>query len=226
MAVADLHVDVYWSVRSPYSYFVTPRLFELSRRLDVSVSVKPVYPHAVRMPEMIEDRNDLWLSYFKTDIVRTAEYLGLPFAWPRPDPVAVDHNTGRLLPGQERVETLTRLIAAAEARGAGISYIYNLSNLLWSPAIEDWTADHQMDSVAMRSGLDPAELARAVADDADHYESIIQANQRQETEDGHWGVPVMVFRGEPFFGQDRFDQLMWRMCQHGLVAETRTGERR
>jgi 2-hydroxychromene-2-carboxylate isomerase len=27
----------------------------------------------------------------------------------------------------------------------------------------------------------------------------------------------MVFEGEPFFGQDRFDQLVWRMGQKGLA---------
>ena len=26
----------------------------------------------------------------------------------------------------------------------------------------------------------------------------------------------MVFAGEPFFGQDRFDQLLWRLKQNGL----------
>jgi hypothetical protein len=26
----------------------------------------------------------------------------------------------------------------------------------------------------------------------------------------------MVFKGEPFFGQDRFDLLRWRMQQNGL----------
>jgi len=26
----------------------------------------------------------------------------------------------------------------------------------------------------------------------------------------------MVFNGEPFFGQDRIDLLVWRMRQHGL----------
>jgi 2-hydroxychromene-2-carboxylate isomerase len=26
-----------------------------------------------------------------------------------------------------------------------------------------------------------------------------------------------VFDGEPFFGQDRFDQLVWRLRQNGLT---------
>jgi hypothetical protein len=28
----------------------------------------------------------------------------------------------------------------------------------------------------------------------------------------------MVFQGEPFFGQDRIELLVWRLRQHGLRA--------
>jgi 2-hydroxychromene-2-carboxylate isomerase len=27
----------------------------------------------------------------------------------------------------------------------------------------------------------------------------------------------MVYEGEPFFGQDRYDQLVWRMQQKGMA---------
>jgi hypothetical protein len=30
----------------------------------------------------------------------------------------------------------------------------------------------------------------------------------------------MVFRGEPFFGQDRIDVLLWRMQRFGLQQRT------
>ena len=42
-------------------------------------------------------------------------------------------------------------------------------------------------------------------------------NQDAQREGGHYGVPLMVFDNEPFFGQDRFDQLIWRMQQNGLT---------
>ena len=29
-------------------------------------------------------------------------------------------------------------------------------------------------------------------------------------------VPTMVFQGEPFFGQDKIELLLWRMQQKGL----------
>jgi hypothetical protein len=30
----------------------------------------------------------------------------------------------------------------------------------------------------------------------------------------------MVFDGEPFFGQDRLDVLLWRLKQHGLRSRS------
>ena len=48
------------------------------------------------------------------------------------------------------------------------------------------------------------------------YDAAIEASQRALEEAGHWGVPTMVFEGEPFFGQDRIDLLLWRLRQHGL----------
>ena len=47
-------------------------------------------------------------------------------------------------------------------------------------------------------------------------ESIIQENQNAHLAAGHWGVPTMAFEGEPFFGQDRLDVLLWRLKQKGL----------
>ena len=45
----------------------------------------------------------------------------------------------------------------------------------------------------------------------------IAGNQDALEAAGHWGVPTLVFDGEPFFGQDRIDLAVWRMQQKGLV---------
>jgi 2-hydroxychromene-2-carboxylate isomerase len=47
-------------------------------------------------------------------------------------------------------------------------------------------------------------------------DKIIEANEEAQRHAGHWGVPLFVFEGEPFFGQDRIDHLVWRMKQRGL----------
>ena len=73
--------------------------------------------------------------------------------------------------------------------------------------------DHLAEAVAS-AGLDLAELDAAISG-GDHLAEIEQ-NQRTLDAAGHWGVPTMVVRNEPFFGQDRIDTLRWRLDQYGL----------
>ena len=51
--------------------------------------------------------------------------------------------------------------------------------------------------------------------DGDHLEEI-ERNHDGLEKAGHWGVPTMVVRGEPFFGQDRIETLRWRLDKYGL----------
>ena len=59
-------------------------------------------------------------------------------------------------------------------------------------------------------------MAAAVDADPTAFAAVVEENQVAQRAAGHWGVPMMVFGGEAFFGQDRFDQLKWRMEQQGL----------
>jgi adenylate cyclase len=47
--------------------------------------------------------------------------------------------------------------------------------------------------------------------DPERHEACLTENNLALRVAWHWGVPTMVFEGEPFFGQDRFDMLFWRM---------------
>ncbi len=49
----------------------------------------------------------------------------------------------------------------------------------------------------------------------ERLDAIMEANQKAQREAGHYGVPLMAFNGEPFFGQDRFEQLKWRLLNAG-----------
>ena len=57
---------------------------------------------------------------------------------------------------------------------------------------------------------------QTVLDETQRLESVIEKNQADHNAVGHWGVPTCAFEGEPFFGQDRLDVLLWRLKQHGL----------
>jgi len=68
-----------------------------------------------------------------------------------------------------------------------------------------------------RAGLDLPELDAEITADPAGCEAEIERNEAAQKSAGHWGVPLMVFRGEPFFGQDRIDVLRWRMQKAGLT---------
>jgi 2-hydroxychromene-2-carboxylate isomerase len=215
--VAPLEIDVFWSFRSPWSYLATPRLAEWERRYDLRVRFRPVYPIAIRTPDFFERVHPLWFKYFMIDVHRVAEFLGLPFRWPRPDPVAQDFSSGRPRTAavQPYIHRLTRIGVVAEERGRGIAFANEASRLIWGGS-EGWDEVDHLARAAERAGLDLAALDHAAATETSRIEAVIEQNQKDHEAAGHWGVPTCAFRGEPFFGQDRLDVLLWRLKQHGL----------
>ena len=213
----SLTYDLYWSFRSPYSYMIVQRLIDLEREFDVRGNIRPVYPLAVRTPEFFETRDPLWFSYFMVDIHREAAFLGLPFRWPRPDPVKMDFVTRTYPKEQPYIHRLTRLGVLAAERGKGLSYLDEVSRVIWSGEVDDWPEGDHLDKAAAWAGLDPADLNAAVVAEADRLHAVVEDNQAAQRAAGHYGVPMIAFNGEPFFGQDRFDQFKWRLEQQGLT---------
>ena len=213
----SLTYELYWSFRSPYSYMIVQRLIDLEREFDVRGAVRPVYPLAVRTPEFFDTRDPLWFSYFTVDIHREAAFLGLPFRWPRPDPVKMDLATRTYPREQPYIHRLTHLGVAAAERGRGLQYLDEVSHLIWSGEVDGWNEGDHLDRAAERAGLDPAELSAAADAEAERLAAVVEQSQIAQRQAGHWGVPTMVFDGEPFFGQDRLDQFKWRLEQHGLT---------
>lgn len=209
-----LSFDLFWSFRSPYSYLATPRLVEMQRDYDLAINVRPVYPLAVRQGDFFEKQNPLWIPYLLRDTMRIAGQLGLPYRWPRPDPVAVDPATRGAKPNQPYIHRLTRLGCAAAEAGRGLPFLFEVSALIWSGETDGWHEGTHLADATARAGLDLAALDAKIADP--RYEEVIQENQRAHQAAGHWGVPTCAFEGEPFFGQDRLDALLWRMQQRGL----------
>jgi 2-hydroxychromene-2-carboxylate isomerase len=211
-----LAFDLFWSFRSPYSYLLTPRLVELVRDYDVECHVRIVYPIAVRQADFFANADPLWAFYLMKDTYRTAEFLGMPYRWPNPDPVKMDPATRTYPAEQPHIHRLSHLGVAAAERGKGLAFIAEVSALIWNGATDNWHSGDHLAAAAARAGLDLAELDAAVAADPAHFAGIVETNQVDQRKGGHYGVPLMVIDGEPFFGQDRFDQMKWRLGQKGL----------
>ncbi len=209
-------VEVYYSFRSPYSYLATPRMRELTERYDLQLEVRVVLPIAVRTPEFFQKVNPLWPPYLMRDVHRLGEYLDIPFRWPRPDPVVMDRETMTYPAEQPYIWPISRLGVAAAERGRGCEFTCEAARVIWSGEVDDWHEGDHLAGAAERAGLDLDEMQAAIDADTDHFDARIADNQKSLEQAGHWGVPTFVFEGEPFFGQDRIDLLLWRLQAQGL----------
>ena len=120
-----LAFDCFWSFRSPYSYLLVPRLVALVRDFDIRCTVRIVRPIAVRQPEFFKARDPLWVSYLMRDTARAAEYLGMSYRWPRPDPVVMDMVTRAYPVEQPYIHRLSRLGQLASERDHFVKNLYH-----------------------------------------------------------------------------------------------------
>lgn len=211
-------VDVFWSFRSPYSYIVVPKLIELESQWDAQVNVRPVLPIAVRQPDFFANADPLWTTYLMRDCVRSAEFAGMPLRWPRPDPVKMDFATRTYPKEQPHIHRLTRLGVLAAERGKGLPVLRAVSHLIWSGETDNWHEGDHLSRAFAQAGCDLAEMDAVQEAEAERLDEVIRQNEADQRLGGHYGVPLMVYEGEPFFGQDRYDQLVWRMQQQGMQA--------
>ncbi len=210
-------LEVFYSFRSPYCYLLTGRLTVLSTRFDIKVNIRPVYPIAVRNADFFKRVDPLYRPYHLRDSTRLAEQLNIPYRRPVPDPVVQDLVTGAIAPEQPYIRHITRMAQAAANLGEALAYSAAVMTLLWDGATDNWHEGDKIAKACQEAGVDFIRLDRRAQDEADTLDAKIEVNQDAQRAAGHWGVPLMVFDGEPFYGQDRFDMLCWRLAQQGLV---------
>lgn len=207
-------LDVFWSFRSPYSWLATARLVEIRRDYAVDFRFRPVRPLAMREPDFFERNRPQWMPYLFRDIFREGERLGVVILPPRPDPIDMDMGTGKVAPAQPKMERLMRLALAAGAEGRGLDFAAAAGRRIWAGTL-NWHEDGHLDAAAREAGSSLAALERVYAETSAALGAELAASEAEQLRH-HWGVPLMVLDGEPFFGQDRLDSLVWRMDRLGL----------
>lgn len=206
-------IDVFWSFRSPYSYLVTPDLLRLRDDFDVDIKYRPVLPIAVRSKDSLFSGDRKPAQYIIMDSFRRAEFLGMKIAFPVPDPVVQNFQTFEVSDEQPFIFRLTGLGVEAARRGKGIELAYHVSHLIWGSE-PGWDQGDRLAEAVAKAGLDLVDMEKTIAT----YDPMtdVEANHAALEAAGHWGVPTMVFEGEPFFGQDRIDTLRWRLEKKGF----------
>jgi 2-hydroxychromene-2-carboxylate isomerase len=211
-----LTFDFHFSFRSPYSYLAMPMIEAVQKQYYVAANMRIVRPIAVRIPGFFQTVNPLWPPYLMRDTYRISQINNIPYRWPRPDPIVQDRETRDVAKDQPYIMRVSRLGALATERGKGFEFVRAASHLIWSGETDNWQEGDKLAACAEAVGLDGAALERDATVVAARLDTIIEANEEAQTIAGHWGVPLFVFEGEPFFGQDRIDHLVWRMKQKGL----------
>ncbi len=181
-------VRMYFAFRSPYSWMAAERIARDGIAIDPIAFVKP--PADTPPPNPIT--SPAKGAYVARDVVRLAKRLGFDFQLP--DPFDIDfvrpNNVFQL--AKEEDKALQFMLAAYRARFVGGRNI---------------SEDDVLCDIAVEAGLDP-DASLVAADSADLRDrSLLDLEKTLET-DRPFGVPFFVFRGEPFWGQDRIDLLL------------------
>ncbi len=209
-------VEVFYSFRSPYCYLLTPRLLELQETFDVSITIRPVYPIAIRDPEFFKRTNKLYRPYHLKDSERLAKYLNIPYRRPIPDPIIQDLKTGYIEQKQPYIRNITCMAQASSDGGCGLKFAWAVMSLIWNGHTDNWHKGDAIERACDYVGINYATLNDKLQNNIDLYEAKIAKNQTAQLDAGHWGVPLMVFNKEAFYGQDRFDMLCWRLKEQKL----------
>tara|TARA_A100001234_G_scaffold40106_2_gene32396 strand:- start:1157 stop:1798 length:642 start_codon:yes stop_codon:yes gene_type:complete len=211
-------VDFYFSYRSPYSYLILPRILDLKHNHKINFDFKLVYPLAVREPHFFKGKNFITYFFHKMmDMRSVAKKLDMPFFTPKPDPITQSYLTGKINKNQPYIFDLCHLGQQAHNEGVGIELAYELSSNIFGTK-SGWNEEHNMVAACNNVDLDYYSLKSKTGKNKDLLISQIKQNQQDQKLAGHHGVPLLVYKEQIFFGQDRFDDFKKLLIEDGLIS--------
>jgi 2-hydroxychromene-2-carboxylate isomerase len=197
-------IDFFFSLRSPYSAVVAPRLFELARRTGARVRLRYVLPMVMRGLAVPKDKR----FYIALDAAREAHERGVAF--------------GRLNdPVGRPTERGLSLMPWAEREGRGEAYVLAFMQGVWAQGV-DAGSDAGLRRIVEQAGL-PWAQARAVlqeggsADGA--WRSVAEANRQELLYLGLWGVPSFRVGDVSVWGQDRLGMVQAAVCAQSKFSQ-------
>ena len=99
--------------------------------------------------------------------------------------------------------------------GRGLALINSVVRMLWDGSTPCWHEGDNVERALESIGFNVDQLFDEMSWTT--AKAVLDRNVDDMYAAGHWGLPLMVFEGEPFYGQDRFDYLLWRMKSKGVV---------
>jgi len=190
-----LALEFYPSLRSPYTWIVMERVYELARRHPVELVLRPVLPMVMRGLPVPRTKQ----LYIALDTKREAEVAGVPF--------------GRVCdPVGRPVERAFSLYPWARERGRAAELLLSFARASFAEGL-DTGSDAGLRFVVERAGLSWDEALEHV--DTEHWRAELEENRLALFALGLWGVPSFCLRDAAgvalysTWGQDR----LWRVEQ-------------
>lgn len=198
-------LEVFPSLRSPYTAVGFPELLKLIDRTGVAVEWRPVMPMMMRGVPAPRSKQ----RYVMSDSGREGRAAGAPF--------------GRIVdPFGEPVERALSLWSWVRSEQRERGFLVEYLNAAWRDGV-DVASPAGLDTVLARAGLDPGAAAEHYGSAAAH--ALLDANLEAMLAAGLWGVPSFRVSGgaadaPPFacWGQDR----IWRVTAE-IVARAGAG---
>ena len=210
-------IDFYFSYRSPYSYLILPRMLKLKNEYNLDINFRIVYPLAIRMPEWFKNKNIFFFLPFIMDFKKKAKKLNIPLNMPiKPDPIRQNTITGKISSHQPYIFDVCHMGQVMSNRGKGIEFAFELSTLIWS--VKNWNNDSLLEKVFAEFGEDLYEVRKTAKKDESRIIDEIKNNQEDQKIAGHHGVPLNVYKGKYYFGQDDpFEELIDELIKDNII---------
>lgn len=188
-------VDYYYTPASPWTYLGHQRFEAIARRHGATIQYKPVdygkiFPLSGGLP--LGKRAPQRQAYRLAELKRWREFLAVPLnIQPKYHPVASD--------------LAAQLIIAAERAGAPRGTLsLALMRACWAEERNISDAETLV-AVATEQGLDGAKLIATAR--TPEITMLYEAFTREAIDRQVFGAPFFIYKGEPFWGQDRLDFL-------------------
>lgn len=190
-AAAELPpVELFVSLRSPYSILALQRVFELVDAFGLKLEIRLVLPMMMRGMQVPKAK----MLYIVHDAAREARTHGVPFG-KFSDPVGV---------GIERAYAVYQY-ARDEHRER--DFLLNAAVGIWAEGV-DVATDSGMRKITGRTGLFWPEAKASMQ--ATEWRDEVDANRADMMDAGSWGVPTMRIGDFVVWGQDR----IWLLARH------------
>ena len=103
-------------------------------------------------------------------------------------------------------------------RGKRIEFAYEMSTLIWN--IKNWNNDDRLTKLLAELGEDLSEVRESIKINESQLIEEIELNQEDQKEAGHHGVPLNVYKGKYYFGQDDpFENLIKELINDGVIKD-------